>query len=144
MARTIIESVREFIKQCPYIDELKNLAVDFLDSDTGYYSIEEVPVSPILKTYIDGSSERQFVFVFASRFDWNEEAENNISNCGFFENFQNWLEKCSDNDILPSLPDTMTASAIEATTSGYLYGVDPSGRQARYQIQCTLYYNKEN
>ena len=70
---TIIEAVRNYIKTCPYLkefeDEVVKINVDKLEEDSTVYSIDESVFDPIVKTYIDGSSERQFVFVFASRED---------------------------------------------------------------------------
>lgn len=140
---TIIEAVKNFILNCPHLDELKKVNIDFLPSDPDTYSIEEIPSEPILKEYIDGSSDRQFVFVFASRMLWNDEVINNIQNSGFFEKFQNWLEECTENDILPQMAEGMTAYKIEAVSNGYLFDVNGNSQYARYQIQCRLLYEKE-
>ncbi len=140
MTKTIIESVRDYILTCPYLDTLKRLNINFLDNG---YSIEEVPISPVVKSYIDGSSERQFVFTFATRFEYNEEVKNNIDNSGFFEKFEQWLEESQSNGNLPELPDGMTASSIEINSNGYLYGIDNNMAYARYQIQLRLLYDKE-
>lgn len=143
MNKTIIESVREFVKKCPYLDEFTNINVDFLSPNDGGYSIDEQPTETILTRYIDGSTERQFVFAFSARFAWNQERENNINNSGFFEHFQQWLEECTENDDLPDMPDGMTPFSIKATSSGYLYGIENSQRYAKYQCQCQLIYDKE-
>ncbi len=140
MTKTIIEGVRDYILTCPYLDTLKRLNINFLDDG---YSIEEVPVDPVVKSYIDGSSERQFVFTFATRFEYNEEVKNNIDNSGFFEKFEKWLEENQSNGNLPELPEKMTASSIEINSNGYLYGIDNNMAYARYQIQLRLLYDKE-
>lgn len=140
MTTTIIEGVRNYILTCPYLDTLKKLNINFLDDG---YSIEEVPVDPIIATYIDGSSERQFVFTFATRFEYNEEVRNNIENSGFFEKFEQWLEDNQDDGNLPDMPDRMTARQIEINSNGYLYGIDNNMAYARYQIQLKLLYDKE-
>ncbi len=139
----IIEAVKNFILNCPYLDELKKVNVDFLPSDPDTYSIEEVPTEVILKEYIDGSTERQFVFVFASRMRWNDEIINNIQNSGFFEMFQHWLEQCTEQENLPLLAEGMSAYKIEAMSNGYLFDVSGNSEYARYQIQCRLLYDKE-
>lgn len=143
MKKTIIQCVRDFIAKCPYLDDFKSINVDFLGENDGGYSIDEIPTNNILTTYIDGSTERQFAFSFSARFAWNNEIENNIDNSGFFEHFQNWLEECTYNDDLPELPEGMTPYKIEATSSGYLYGIENSQRYAKYQCQCRLLYDEE-
>ena len=69
--------------------------------------------------------------------------ENNLENSGFFEHFQQWLEECTENDTLPDMPEGCTTFSIEATSSGYLFGIENSQRYAKYQCQCTLIYDKE-
>ena len=140
---TIIESVKNFILTCPLLSELKRLNVDFLPEDPDTYSIEEIPAQAIIKTNIDGSTERQFVFVFASRFYYSEEVRNNIENSGFYEEFAEWLEEQTEADALPELTGGKTATKIEAMSSGYLYDIAGDLNNARYQIQCRLIYDKE-
>lgn len=140
---TIIESVRDYIKSCPHLAELAKINVDFLPDDPTTYSIEQTPTEPVIKKYMDGSTDRQFTFVFACRMYYSDEMMNNISNSGFFEKFQNWLYDNSENDILPQLDDGMTAERIEAISSGYLFDISGDLSNARYQIQCRLLYEKE-
>ncbi len=140
---TIIESVKRFILQCPYLDELKSVNVDFLSDKVNTYSIEELPTDTVRKKYLDGTKECQFVFALMARFTYNEEIKNNIENSGFFEDFQNWLDECTENDIYPDMPDGMTPFEIKALTNGYLMGVGNNSRDAVYQIQCRLLYDKE-
>lgn len=140
---TIIESVKNFIRDCPLLDKLAKVNVDFLPEDPETYSIEETPTQIILRTYLDGTSERQFVFVFASRLHYSEETRNNIDNSGFFEDFSDWMEEQSDIGNLPQLEAGMTASKIEVMSSGYLFDISGDLSNARYQIQCRLIYDKE-
>ena len=98
----------------------------------------------IIKEYIDGSSERQCQFVFASRVFFNtSENKQNINNLHLFEKIANWLEENTKNNILPKLNNKQNATSIKATSSGYLYGTDNSNQYARYQIQCQLIYEEE-
>lgn len=140
---TIIESVKDFILTCPLLAELKSLNIDFLPEDPDTYSIENIPAQEILKTYLDGSTERQFVFVFAARMFYSEEVRNNIENSGFYEKFAEWLEEQTEADNLPILTGGKTASKVEAMSSGYLYDIAGDLSNARYQIQCRLIYDKE-
>lgn len=141
---TIIESVKNFITgSCPCFGEYKSVNVDFLPEDPNTYSIEEVPAEPILETYLDGSTVRQFVFVFASRVNYSDEIRNNIDNCGFYEDFAEWLEECTENEIFPDLGEGKAPTKIEAISSGYLFDISGDLSNARYQIQCRLIYDKE-
>lgn len=140
---TIVESVKNFILTCPLLDDLKRLNIDFLPEDPDTYSIEGIPAPEIIKTYLDGSTERQFVFVFAARFFYSEEVRNNIENSGFYEQFAEWLEEQTEAENFPVLTGKRTASKIEAMSSGYLYDIAGDFSNARYQIQCRLIYDKE-
>lgn len=140
---TVIESIKNFIKDCPCFEELANVNVDFLPDEPDSYSIEEVPAEPIVETYLDGSSVRQFVFVFASRLRYSDEIRNNIDNSGFYEDFADWLEECTENETLPVMSDGKTPRSIEAISSGYLFDISGDLSNARYQIQCRLIYDKE-
>ena len=139
----IIESVKNFILTCPCLVELARVNVDFLPESPDTYSIEEVPASSVLQTYLDGSQERQFVFVFASRFYYSDETRNNIENSGFYEDFSDWLDEQTKSGNFPVMRDGLTPSKIEAMSSGYLFDVSGDLSNARYQIQCRLIYDKE-
>ncbi len=139
----IIESVKNFILTCPHLVELAAVNVDFLPDSPDTYSIEEVPVNSVLQTYLDGSQEKQFVFVFASRFYYSDEIRNNIENSGFYEAFSDWLDEQTEKGNFPVMRDGLTPSKIEAISSGYLFDVSGDLSNARYQIQCRLIYDKE-
>lgn len=140
---TLIEAVRDFILTCPFLDDLAKVNIDFLPTDASSYSIETAPTETIISTNIDGSSTRQFVFVFASRMSYTEELRNNIENSGFYEEFENWLEESTLLGALPELEDGLTATSIQAMSSGYLFDISGDLSNARYQIQCKLIYEKE-
>lgn len=139
----IIESVKKYIESCPLLEGFKRLCVDYLPETTDTYSIEGIPAQTVIRSYVDGSTERQFVFVFAARLFYSEEIRNNIENSGFYEAFADWLEEQSEAGSLPELPNGKTASKIEAMSSGYLFDISGDLSNARYQIQCRLIYDEE-
>ena len=137
----ILNEIRRFIKDnCPLVDGAK-INVNYLGEKTRRYTIEQEPVSQIIKKYSDGGTMRQLVFVFASRELFGEEERENLEISRFYEEFADWLEKTSANGILPLLDEGKTALGIEALTGGYLMSNDQ--RTARYQIQCRLIYRQE-
>ena len=134
---TIVEAIRDIIKQCPYLDEYyKGIGVDYLGSDTTYYSIESVPSQTVLKRDIVGNTKRQYLFNFASRELYGEEVRQNLENIGFFEHFSDWLEQFSEAGEFPELGE-----GKEAITSGYAFDTDLD--KAQYQIQCRFLYYQE-
>lgn len=138
---TVIEAVRDFLKECPLLTEGK-LNVDFLPTEAATYSVDVTPVTPVLKNYIDGSSLRQFAFVFATRTYYGDFIRQQLDNLCFFEEFAEWLEAQSSARHFPNLGDGRIGRKLEVTTSGYVF--KPETETARYQIQCKLTYLQDS
>lgn len=138
---SIIQNIRDFIAQCPLLSDGK-LNVDFLGVEPLEYTIESIPSEKVVKKYVDGSSIRQYEFVFASRESFGTDTRQNIENSSFYENFADWIEDCNDNEIFPDLDSLYrTPQSIEVTTSGYVFELDTDN--ARYQIQLRLTYYQD-
>ncbi|MDD2956447.1 MAG: hypothetical protein PHD67_09075 [Oscillospiraceae bacterium] len=137
---TIIEVVRTYLATCPLLAGGK-LHVDFLPPEAATYSVDVVPVKPITKQYIDGSSNRQFLFVLATRAYYGDFIRQQLDNLAFFEQFEEWLDTQNRVRNYPDLGIGRTVQRLEVTTSGYVFA--PDTETARYQIQCRLsYYQK--
>ena len=139
MNKSIMESIRDFIRRCPYLEEYHNgIGVDYLGEDSTCYSIESTVSEPLLKRYVNGDEKRQMSFVFASREPYGVDVRQNLENIGFFEHFSAWLQECTSKEQLPILADNQLAIAIETTTNGYAF--DVAIDKAKYQIDCRLIY----
>jgi len=139
----IIESIRNYIKQMSCLETFNNairVNVNYLDSDADTYSIEEVPVNPIVKKYVNGDTVRQYDFVFTSREPYSSEELQNIDNSGFYEKFANEIEDKNDSEVFPTLDSGLEALEIKVTTTGYAFAI--SEDTAQYQIQLKLKYLK--
>lgn len=140
----IIDGLRTYIRKCPALrkyNKAVKVNVDYLEDKPTTYSIEEVPSDIVIQKYVDGSSKRQYVFVFASRESYSEDVIDNINNSGFYEDFAEWLEEQTNNDNLPFIGDDKEVLKIEAMTNGYAFKTDVD--TARYQIQCRMIYMKK-
>lgn len=133
----LMESVRAFVRTYPPLAGNK-INVDFLPENARSYSLDAVPTKEVVKTYLDGSSVRQFLFVLASREYYGAEVLQQLDNLGFYEAFSAWLDSRTMARNLPDLGEGRTAQKIEAVTSAYAFG--PGEKAARYQIQCRLQY----
>lgn len=135
---TIIKTIRDHIKKCPYLEEYNGalkIGVDYLSENTTTYSIEEEPSNPVIFEYIDGSKKKRFSFIFCSREIYGEDTKQNLDNSGFYEDFSRWLE-CT-----PVIMDSNREFIkCRATTQGYAFDVKEG--KAQYQIQCELIYNE--
>ncbi|MDO5558127.1 MAG: chloramphenicol resistance protein [Oscillospiraceae bacterium] len=137
---SIVSSVRNYILDFP---ELKDgrLQVDFLDTKAVEYTVETVPVNPIIKKYVDGGTLKQYNFIFASREFFGTDVNQNIENLNFYEQFSEWIETQNKNQVFPELETGKEAQSIEILTSGYVFEMDSDN--ARYQIQCRMLYEED-
>lgn len=135
----IIDNIREFIKECPLLENDK-INVNYLGGDTVSYTIEQVPTNPLIKRYSDGGKQKQVLFIFASRENYDEDVLENMDVAKFYEEFAEWIEEQNESGNLPVLDGGMISQAMETLTSGYL--INSEDRTARFQIQLRLVYYK--
>ena len=134
----IIEAIRDYIANMDCMKTFDNaINVNYLDSEIDSFSIEEIPGNPIIKKYVDGSSVRQFQFVFCSREPYGSEILQNIENSNFYEDFANEIELKNSKDILPNIDDI---KSIEVTSNAYTVSVTED--TSMYQINLNLKYLK--
>ncbi len=140
----IIESLRNYIRTCPYLDTFNNairVNVNYLEPSPDTYSIEEIPIEPILKRYVNGDSIRQYAFIFTSREPYGVDVLQNIDNSGFYEKFADWIESNNDNGIFPILDTGLEPQEIKVTSTGYAFAVTED--TAQFQVQMRLKYLKK-
>lgn len=140
MATTIIKSLWDYFLACPLTGDRK-LNVDYLPEKGIEYSIDTTPATDVVKKYTDGSSIRQYLFVFRSVNEYGNDELQNLANSGFYEQLADWLEQQNRTGNFPILPAGKTPIKIEAQSTGYLFTTGPTS--GRYQIQCRLQYLQE-
>lgn len=140
----IIDSLRNYIRECPYLDTFNNairVNVNYLAPDADTYSIEEIPIVPIVKKYVNGDCIRQYAFIFTSREPYGADVLQNIDNSGFYEKFAEWIEIQNDSGDLPVLDNGLEPLEIRVTSTGYAFAVTED--TAQFQIQLKLKYFKK-
>lgn len=147
-SKAIIECVKDYFKDCPYLNELSEINVDYLNiesNDKEYWSLEPLDVPIIIQTNVLGTkTERQCQFILASRSFFNPSDDTqNIKNLLLFEKIAEWIYQNSKNHILPTLNDDEESKSMEVMNPGYLYGTSNDKRVARYQMRCKLIYEKK-
>ena len=135
----IIEAIREYISNLDCMATFE-INVNYLDGENDSFSIEEVPCNQIIKKYLDGSTLRQYQFVFCGREPYGAEILQNIENSTFYEDFANEIEEKNSNDVLPTL-EGMEATSLEITSNAYTVSVTED--TAMYQINLNLKYYKD-
>ncbi|MCR1952874.1 chloramphenicol resistance protein [Clostridium sp. DSM 100503] len=140
----IIDALRNYIRNCPHLDTFNNaikVNVNYLEGNPDTYSIEEVPINPIVRKYVNGDSIRQYAFIFTSREPYGIDVLQNIDNSGFYEKFADWIEEQNNKDIFPLLDNGLEPLSIEVTSTGYAFAVTED--TAQFQIQLRLKYLKK-
>ena len=134
----MVEKIREyFLKHVTLAKEFNNILADFLEDEATTYTIEPVPIEPILTPYADGSALRQFVFHFGSREYYDNSDKQNIENLDFYERFQ---EEIESNNRKKILPDIEGIQEIECLSNGTIQ--DVQNGTAKYVIQMRITYLK--
>lgn len=136
---SIIEKIKETINSCPLIDG-NRINVNYIRTDMTY-SLDPLPCDPVLARYVDGGAKKQYQFALMSKEEYDEDVRINIENSGFYEAFEDWLERLNNSDNLPELGDGKSALQFETLNKGYLYDID--GNKAKYRIECRLIYSQE-
>lgn len=137
----MIEKIRDYIAECPYLDEFTKVNVNYLVDKVNAYSVnEDSGYNPVLEPRIYGNDEMQFLFSFDAKFYWNEETENNIDNSKFFEKFRDWLEDNNSKGKYPEI-EGIEPLTIGAITNGFIYATNSD--EAIYRISCSFTYEKE-
>ena len=140
----IIDSLRNYMRNLKCLDTFNNAVrvnINYLEPNADNYSIEEVPVEPIVKKYVNGDSIRQYAFIFTSREPYGADVLTNIDNSGFYEKLADEIEKNNYNEIFPLLDDGLEPLEIKVTSTGYAFAVTED--TAQFQIQLRLKYFKK-
>ncbi len=140
MVKSIIEGIAVFFQGCPLLAD-GVFRVDALGDKPQEYTIETGIFTPVIETYIDGSSDRRYQFYFGSREYYGMDRLQNIANSTFYEEFAAWAEGENAAGRFPELPEGMHPEQLTVLSSGYLF--DEAMQNARYQIQLELIYHKE-
>ncbi len=140
MVNSIIEGLTDYFLQCPLLKD-GVFRVDALGSEPVEYALATGMTSPVVRTYVDGSSIRQYQFNFNSREAYSMDRILAIQNESFYEAFCNWVEEQSMIGNLPEMPEGCEAQALTVLTPGFM--LDATMENAFYQVQLQLQYFKE-
>ena len=140
MVNSIMEGLTAYFLKCPLLKD-GVFRVDALGSEPIEYALESAVTSPVLRTYVDGSSIRQYQFNFNSREAYSMDRILAIQNESFYEDFCNWVEEQSMIGNLPEMPEGCEAQALTVLTPGFM--LDATMENAFYQVQLQLQYFKE-
>lgn len=140
MVNSIIEGLDQYFRKCPLLKD-GVFRVDTMGPEPIEYELETGITTPVIKTYLDGSSVRQYMFNFNSKDYYSMDRVQMIQNSTFYEHFCNWVEEQSFLENLPEMPEGCEAQALTVLTPGFM--LDATTENAFYQVQLQLQYFKE-
>lgn len=140
LVNSIIEGLAEYFLQCPLLKD-GVFRVNALGTEPVEYALETAITSPVIQTYVDGSSIRQYQFNFNSREAYSMDRIMAIQNESFYEDFCGWVEEQSLIGNLPEMPQGCEAQELIVLAPGYM--LDATMENAFYQVQLQLQYFKE-
>lgn len=135
---SVLSSIRTYILSYSGLATSMPLWVNFLGPNPTGYSINPLPGTKIVETYLDGSSLREFPFSFQSMESTADDLER-IDINSFYETFSDWMESQTLAGVLPILATGKTAESIETLGWAYLYEQGQS-ETGIYQTQCKIRY----
>lgn len=115
--------------------EYKELNVDFLSNDPGNYSLDKIPTSSEVESWITGNIIKRDVYSLRSRMDYSEDTISNIENIGFFEKFE---ERIKINNDIRDLPNIIGIQSIQCLNCGTM--VKANTNTAEFDIQIQIEY----
>jgi hypothetical protein len=133
----MITQIREYIASLSIINQFAQINVDFLGEKPTEYVIEPIPVSQVLRTYMDGSSLNQYVFQFGSLEYYGSDVIENMQNSTFYETLTNCIQNNNRLGILPSIEGIQS---IEVLNIGTIQNTTTDS--AKYAIQMRITYFK--
>lgn len=137
-----LELLRQFIAECPLIDELTdNIHIDWTGGSSESFGIMPTGVtrSTIFK-YIDGSKIVQVQEDFSIYCDnYTADDIQRLEQSNFTFRLMDYFEDKSFNEELPFTED----DAFLTAQNGSLFEIEEDGQFGKYLIQLNLIYKKE-
>lgn len=140
--KSIIESIREYFLDCPFLEDNVRLNIDFLGDKAIEYGIYSEPSITTIKKYVDGDELKGFNFTFSTRTIISGDLATQIENSAFFDRLIDWVLVQNKNKNFPKLSGKRYPIKIQVNNNGYIATAESD--TAVYQIQMTLKYMEVN
>jgi len=115
--------------------DIKQINAYMLSDKIDNYSLDKVPTEPMVENWIIGVQKRRDVYSFRSRMSYSQQTIDNLTNVGFFEEFENIIKSNNDKGVLP---DIENIESIECLNCGTMNNTD--GTTAEFDIQIQITY----
>ena len=126
------------------IDELMSntkyqINANMLSNDINNYSLDKIPTESTVEKWITGIEIHKDTFNFRGRFNYSQDTSINLSNIGFFEDFEYIVNSNNKKGILPEIDGI---ESIECLNPGTLNSV--TSNTAEFNIQIQIKYRINN
>ena len=111
---------------------------NMLSNDINNYSLDKIPTETTVERWITGTEIHKDVFSFRSRMAYSQDVINNLSNIGFFEDFEAKIHSNNEEGILPEIDGIQK---IECLNCGTMNFAETNTAEFDIQIQITYKYN---
>lgn len=141
---TRIAKLRQYL--LTIIDNIRNdtnyqINANMLSNDVDNYSLDKIPTSSVVTTWIDGTEMHKDVYSFRSRMSYSQDVIENLSNIGFFEQFETIIKSNNDKGILPEIQGIEEIKCLNCGTMNF---ADTNTAEFNIQIQITFINKEEN
>lgn len=120
-------------------DNKYQINANFLTNDVNNYSLDRLPVDDNVEQWIIPTKKYREVYELRSRNSYGQEVMENLTNIGFFEEFE---EIINSNNKKGVLPDIEGIESIECLNVGALSIADTQTSIFAIQIQINYIKNK--
>ena len=118
-------------------DRNYRINADFLGKE-GNYSLDKIPTDSVVERWVTGVEIYRDVYSLRSRKPYSQDEINNLSNIGFFEDFENKIKTNNKEGVLPEINGI---ESIECLNCGTINSVD--GTEATFDIQIQITYRND-
>lgn len=135
-----IDKLREYLFEViNTLTEDRNYQIraDMLSQDINDYSLDKVPTGSEVENWIIGNGIKQDTYSFRGRKKYSKDAENNLENIGFFEQFEELIKSNNEAGVLPDINGIET---IECLSPGTL--MTNGSDTAEFEIQIRITYRE--
>lgn len=119
-------------------DKNYQINANMLSNDINNYSLDKIPTSSQVERWVTGLEIHRDVFSFKSRNAYSQDVINNLSNIGFFEQFESIIKSNNKKGVLP---DIEGIESIECLNCGTMLSSDTN--TAEFDIQIQITYREE-
>lgn len=115
-------------------DTKYQINANMLSDKINNYSLDKIPTSSTIETWITGDKICRDIYSFRSRVGYSQDTLNNLTNVGFFEIFEDIINSNNKKGILP---DIKGIQSIECLNCGSMNSANTNTAEFDIQLQIT-------